>query len=968
MAIPRDHPGGSALTAARWQEIKSALDLAIGLEGDARRSYLAGIEADDPDLLQEVQSLLLSYDLARSKFLAAPVDLDRQREAGAGRPQRVGGRIGPYDIIGELGRGGMGEVYRAVRADGNFTKEVALKLVRGGLNAGFIVERFRVERQILASLDHPNIARLLDGGTTEDGVPYLVMEFVKGAPIDSYCDARRLTIPGRLQLFRHVCEAVQYAHRRLVVHRDLKPSNILVTEEGVPKLLDFGIAKILDPASEVSVTVARPMTIEYASPEQILGEPITTASDVYSLGVVLYQLLTGHSPYRVDRRSQPEVSRAIVDVDPERPSAAVLRTETAREGPIAPEHVAAARGGSIAALTRALAGDLDNVLLMALKKEAARRYPSVEPFADDIRRYLENRPVTARRDSWGYRSQKFVGRHRYAVAASALAGLLLAAGAVAIVRQSRVARKQAEIAQAQRALAERRFDEVRELSNSLIFEVHDAIQMLPGATPARRLLLDRALQYLDNLAKDAGGNPDLQRELAWGYQRLAVVQGSPTESNLGDQAAAESSNRKATALFESVAKAHPADTIDQLNVAMGHRLLAFGLIASGAGRNDLDQAMTMTERLLKIDPTNAKVKSERSIEYQNLALMQDAAGDRLDALESFRKDLALKELLVPVKYPRIQRMMAMATVQVADELTRVGLLSDALENQREALRWYEAGGNADNLDSQREMAIARMKLGETQLMAGDTGGAAASFREARTTIETMAKADPQNSMLQLDVAAAEYEDGRTLATSGMYDRAIAALTRSLERFEAARISSRSPGDSPHDVSVVLIWLGDAYAGRKNLPAALQSYRRAVSLLEEIGERALDSDSRCELATALNRIGAALAKMDRLDEASAAFRRARAIAASEKAIQQHDVSALYATAEALAGIGDVSARQARATTSKSERARRRDEAKQSYEQSFRNWRVIPIPARITPIGVEAAALDDLPARLAQVQRR
>jgi eukaryotic-like serine/threonine-protein kinase len=309
----------------RWKLVKHLLDEVIALPAAERASHLERACNGDSDLKGEVESLLASHEQAGTGFLKTPaIDL----HAGfAPAPTRVGRRIGAYDILEEIGHGGMGEVYRAVRADGQFTKEVAVKLVRGGFDTAFVIERFRHERQILAGLDHPNIARLLDGGTTEDGIPYLVMELVRGTPIDRYCEQHQLPINKRLELFRDVCAAVHYAHQRLVIHRDIKPGNILVTEEGVPKLLDFGIAKILDPSSTGETTMAGPMTPEYASPEQIRGEPITTATDVYSLGVVLYQLLTGRSPYPVKTRTPHELSRAICDVEPERPSSVIRRPE-----------------------------------------------------------------------------------------------------------------------------------------------------------------------------------------------------------------------------------------------------------------------------------------------------------------------------------------------------------------------------------------------------------------------------------------------------------------------------------------------------------------------------------------------------------------------------------------------------------------------------------------------------------------
>jgi serine/threonine protein kinase len=305
----------------RWQQVRDIFDRATALPPAERGAYLEDACSSDLELRKEVDSLLRSHEDAGSVFLERPaVDLTSGAAPSLDR-SRVGRRIGVYQIVEAIGRGGMGEVYRAVRADGQYDKQVALKLVRVGFDSSFVLERFRHERQILASLEHPNIARLHDGGTTEDGIPYLVMELIEGTPIHRYCDEHHLGVRERLQLFAQVCAAVQYAHRRLVIHRDIKPSNILVTAEGVPKLLDFGIAKIVDPSGGSETTLLRPMTPEYASPEQVRGEPITTATDVYSLGVVLYRLLTGRSPYPEKTRTPLEFARAICETEPLRPSA-----------------------------------------------------------------------------------------------------------------------------------------------------------------------------------------------------------------------------------------------------------------------------------------------------------------------------------------------------------------------------------------------------------------------------------------------------------------------------------------------------------------------------------------------------------------------------------------------------------------------------------------------------------------------
>src|SRR4029077_6398714 len=314
----------------------------------------------------------------------------------------------------EIGRGGMGAVFLAERADDEYQKRVAIKLIKRGMDTDSVLRHFRNERQILASFDHPNIARLFDGGTTENGLPYFVMECVEGLAIDRYCNTHGLSISERLKLFLEVCAAVSYAHRHTVIHRDIKPSNILVTSEGIPKLLDFGIAKLLhtdgDAATIVTATGLRVMTPEYGSPEQLEGRPVTAATDVYSLGMVLYQVLTGRSPYDFKSRSPVEIARAITETEPKKPSTAIAISDGSFKSQIPNPKL--------------LRGDLDNVVLMALRKDPARRYQSAEQLSEDIRRYLEGLPVVARKDTIGYRSAKFLRRNPILAAAATMCLLL----------------------------------------------------------------------------------------------------------------------------------------------------------------------------------------------------------------------------------------------------------------------------------------------------------------------------------------------------------------------------------------------------------------------------------------------------------------------------------------------------------------------------------------------------------------
>jgi eukaryotic-like serine/threonine-protein kinase len=421
----------------RWQQIQELLRLAFALNPSDRDVFLERAFAGDAELRAEVEPLLASDAVTDSFIEDAIRDGIRSFEKGASPPY---GRLkGPYQLEREIGRGGMSRVYQAARADQQYQTKVAVKLVQHGMDSEEILRRFRNERQILASLNHPNIAKLLDGGTDEDGLPYFVMEYIEGRPINQYCDDLKLPIVDRLKLFRTVCSAVEYAHHNLVVHRDLKPSNILVTREGVPKLLDFGIAKLLDPQRtslpfEPTLTNVRMMTPGYASPEQVQGLHITTASDLYSLGVLLYELLAGHRPYQVSGRLPQEIERIICQEDPEKPSVIISRTEA--QDAFSPELISQKRGCQIDQLRRRLAGDIDNILLTALRKEPERRYGSVAQMSEDIQRHLNGLPITARRATFSYRSAKFIRRNKLGVAVGAVLLIMAIAFIVSTARQN----------------------------------------------------------------------------------------------------------------------------------------------------------------------------------------------------------------------------------------------------------------------------------------------------------------------------------------------------------------------------------------------------------------------------------------------------------------------------------------------------------------------------------------------------
>lgn len=503
-------------SGGRWARLDALFAEAADLEPGARAAFLAALRVDDPALAEELEPLLEWDSADGGALLADAVHGAVSSILDRSGPDRRGSRLGPYRIVDELGHGGMGTVYLAERDDGAYDARVAIKLIRGGVASRAQVRRFKAERQILAGLDHPNIARMLDGGTTADGLPYVVMEVVEGEPIDRYCDRLRLPVDDRIHLFRAVCDAVSYAHRNLVVHRDLKPGNILVTPDGVPKLLDFGIAKLVEPdgGEPAATRTALAMTPAYASPEQVRGESVTTATDVYALGAVLYELLTGHPAHRFETTTPGELERVICREGPDRPSTVVTRTGSSTSGGPAPTpaEVGGARGTDPSRLRSALAGDLDTILLMALRKEPARRYASVEAFSQDLANYLVRLPVTARGDAWSYRASKFVARHR---------GAVLGAATVAVMVSALVAFYTARLAD-ERDRARVEADKAERLADFLggLFTI-DERDPAAGAAVTAGELLDRGAASIDDI-EDPQVRADLQYNLGLAYGRLGL--------------------------------------------------------------------------------------------------------------------------------------------------------------------------------------------------------------------------------------------------------------------------------------------------------------------------------------------------------------------------------------------------------------------------------------------------------------
>ena len=807
---------------SRQERLEELFQEALERDSQSRAEYLRQKCQDDPRLLAELQSLLDSdTDAAGKRFLSSSaVEVEAVRAAER-RGIQPGQTLGAYRIVDLISSGGMGSVYLAVRDDAEYQKKVAIKVIKRGMDTDLIVSRFRNERQILAHLEHPNIAHLLDGGTTEDGLPYLVMEYIEGLPLDQYADEHKLNTTARLRLFFSICSAVHYAHQNLVVHRDLKPSNILVTKDGVPKLLDFGVAKLLSPdesanAGDRTMTALSFVTPEYASPEQVRGEAITTLSDIYSLGVVLYRLLTGFPPYRVETRSFEQMSNAICHQEPEKPSAIITRRgRDSTNGEPAPsaEDVSATREGDPLRLRRRLRGDLDNIVLMALRKEPERRYTSAEQFADDIRHHLDGLPVIAQRGTLAYLAGKFVRRHAVAAVAAVLVLISLVAGIAATAWEAHVARLE-------RARAERRFNDIRKLANSFLFEFHDSIQEIPGTLAARQMVVERALQYLDSLAMEAGSDKSLHEELGRAYERVGSLTFDTTK--------ALEIHRKALAINEWLVRVEPANRgyREQLGITYGTVANVLKELGDSPGSlQNYRKSAEILESLVAADPKNPEYSVRLAESYDWMGVMLVRLGQDDEALKYHYKALALRTPLLAANPENIEnrRAVMMSDLYVADRLSMQGDDRAALERVRAAAEIPEAlhAGDLSNVVYRRDLWLVNMRMARIFNNLGDPAGAAKVYQKALTLIDQLSLADPGDQGHRHGVAFTCLALAGMLAELNRVDEALANDNKAVAI--SKRILAADPGktEARLDLAQAYSHLGNLYLKTGSLARAAE---------------------------------------------------------------------------------------------------------------------------------------------------
>ena len=784
-----------------WENIKEIFWKAIRLSPEERETFLEEACNNNPQMKEEVESLITSY-FNSGNFLEAPI---LQLEEPVADDYLIGMIIGKYRIEEKIGDGGMAVVYSALRMDGQFKRRVAIKLIKRGMDTDEIIRRFKIEQQTLAELDHPNIARIIDGGTTDYGTPYFVMELIEGESIDKYCRDNKLTTQQILLLFQKVCSAVQYAHHNLVVHRDIKPGNIFVTKDGTPKLLDFGIAKLLNNSNDqtnLTKTGLKVMTLEYASPEQFKGQHITTSTDIYSLGVVMYELLTGQFPYTFKNILPYEIERVICNIDPLKPSSAITKGD-AKTGNdldsiiINPD----SQPGDIKKVRKNLSGDIDNIVLKAMQKEPGMRYPTVEQFSEDIRRHLSGLPILARKNSLGYRSKKFFVRHRTATISATVILCIIVASIIGAIYQAKIAANERDKAQ---------------IETVKVNKINSLLQnMLSSADPYVTGKDVKVVDILDNTAKGLDKELKNQPEINASLKTTIGI----TYQNLGIFDKAEWQLDKALEIRKSIFGENNDET------ASSYKNLASIYYSEGR----FDEAKILYEKSIKIHKKFPKPK--------NIALA-DALNEYAELnLELGKYDTAIQYFneayLIYREFGENNYNFSAVTNNLAMAFDYKGELDSAEYLYRKALKIsYNLTGNRD-LQIAHESNNLAFILHEK----GDFQGAIELYRKS---LEIRVKNLGENNS---EVGLALCNLGGELFYTGAY-------AESLEKInEALKVWKKTlPADHPY-FAKVYFWLGKLYNSR-NIPSKAQDYLLKsldIQKRKQPGHTYYIAQTNCELA-------------------------------------------------------------------------------------------------------------------------
>jgi non-specific serine/threonine protein kinase/serine/threonine-protein kinase len=799
------------MDAVDWTEVEAIFGAAHDLPPGERIALLDARCAGRAALRAEVESLLASHDRA-GEFLNAHA-ASTLADAPA-TPDLSGRMMGPFRLIEPIGHGGMGVVYRAERVTSEFTQVAAVKVIDAPLQSAEMLRHFRTERQILAGLRHPSIVTLLDGGVGDAGYAFLAMEYVDGVAITDHVAKARLSLEDRVRLVQRVCGAVQYAHQHGVVHRDLKPANILVTPDGVPKVLDFGVAKLLHPSSASPADTATspwrlPLTPNYASPEQLRGLPVTTACDIYALGVLLYELLAGVRPYDTAGLPLDEVLRVVSDVDPRRPSAAAAEDLPYR--------------------ARVLGGDLDAIVLKAMSKEPARRYSSAQELSEDLGRWLTRQPVVAREPSLGYVIRKTAERHRAAFAAAGISilALLVALG---------VSLWERHLAVVERNRATARFNDVRQIADAMIFKFDTAVQALPGSTPLRQQIVAEGLGYLEKLMSEPQRDDALNLEIARAYHRIGDVQGNPSLANLGDRDAARASYLKTVALLRPLVGSSTVGHDAALE--LGRTELSLATLANAVGNRAeaaaaIADATSLADAAVRQFPQDDGARRLGASAAFQAALISPPGPEELAA---WQRAGAMFRTLLEEKPddPDRQRNVALTEKYIGTYFENQNDFASALAHHQraQALDDKRVAARPSDRTAQFDAAIDLSNVAYAEWQTGHPADAAATYERSLEIRKRLAESDPSDVLARSRVA---YVHSRLAAVYLEMHQVDNALAHSRE---AARLGESMAGIDPQQLESFaedLLALGDAEAAAGHQVAACQAHRRASDLLATLAE-------------------------------------------------------------------------------------------------------------------------------------
>ncbi len=803
------------MTGQRWKDVEELFHRVLENEPETRSGFLDAACGDDIALRDEVTKLLLAFDTSETERLRADPD------SGEGRD------IGQYKAIRKIGEGGMGSVFLAERQDEQFVKKVAIKLIRSGPGSHALIQRFYTERQILAGMEHPNIARLTDGGVTDDGQPYLVMDYIDGQRLDGYCDGKQLSIRERLELFRKVCSAVTYAHQALVVHRDLKPNNILVSSDGEPKLLDFGLAKVLQesPAGTADATVTAGLffTPFYACPETLRGSRPTVSADVYALGIILYELLSGHRPFENLANEPAAQMHAVMTKDPPHPSDTVMAAEAS--GPSAVD-AAARRGETPEKLKRLLRGDLDGIVQRAVARLPEERYASVAELSDDIASYLDGRPVRALPQTIRYTAAKFLRRNRiWLTAAAAVLVFLAAAGGYAAREQWK---------------ASQRFEETRAIAKYLLFDLFDELSRLPGSTGIRAKMAQQAQAQLDQLSLLARSNAPVRLEAAAGYNRLAEVYGVPGRSNLGDSAAAAQNLKRAQNILDDLCASGAAGG-DACIEKVRNSLLQAKLSLWGNGKTEGGAVLIAgAERELE------HVKSEQNPKWLRMRSMLRTYQVELADLQERWADearLAGSGLAEMSEWPAAMPPDEESTVQkiwflrlLGNSLFYSGKPTEALERYREA---KAVARDADARWPNRPAVLnalmgADYDIGTTlDALKSPPLETYESFRQAIEVGQRLVAIDDRDDNVRRIYLMLRQASAETLAQAGRFDEAFREQEFVVRSRSASAAAQPGVNLAARDLAFSIFVLGDLHWANQNRAEACQLWKSAIERFEAL---------------------------------------------------------------------------------------------------------------------------------------